>query len=30
MSKFNVYQAIYEVSQQNKSASYEVKSDDRP
>ncbi|MGN0180719.1 MAG: ATPase, T2SS/T4P/T4SS family, partial [Monoglobaceae bacterium] len=30
MSKFNVYQAIYEVSQQNKSASHEVKSDDRP
>lgn len=30
MSKFNVYQAIYEVSQQNKSASHEIKSDDRP
>lgn len=30
MSKFNVYQAIYEVSQHNKSASREAKSDDRP
>ena len=30
MSKFNVYQAIYEVSQQNKDASHRAKSDDRP
>ena len=30
MSKFNVYQAIYEVSQHNKSASREEKSDGRP